>query len=111
MNAALNYREFYQKTPITMYENDRLAILNDKTYSDLVDTYTHWLIALEGNEENEQTIKWRVFIFLTSENGPFNFKLPFFCSSFFRTFNEAYELSQKMTVLAKQDQLHIIKHD
>jgi hypothetical protein len=104
MTETLNYREFYQKRPFHICENDAVSIRKEAKYTDVHD-YTHWLIGLEGCEQNRTTFQWRVVVFPSSETGHFNCKLAFFKSPFVRTFNEACELMRNIEALARQDQL------
>jgi hypothetical protein len=109
MAELLNFREFYQKSTILISENDRLAIQNEAGFTKMIDSFTHWLIALEGIEISQKSTEWRVVIFPTSIDGQFDYKLPFFKSPCLQTFNEAFELARKIENLAKQDQLNSIK--
>ncbi|MCM3585856.1 hypothetical protein M3182_08880 [Mesobacillus maritimus] len=105
MKENLNYREFYHKVPFHICQNDWFAMEKNPKYAGRINEYTHWVIALEGNEIDWQRSQWRVVVFPSNEDGQFNSNLPFFQSPFQRTFDGAYELLKKIEQLAKQDQL------
>jgi hypothetical protein len=107
MTETLNYREFYQKSPFHICENDHVSIQKEAKYGDAHEC-THWLIGLEGCELNKENFQWRVVVFPSSETGHFNCKLAFFKSPFVRTFNEACDLMKQIEMLARQDQLFTI---
>jgi len=107
MTETLNYREFYQKLPFHICENDRVSMQKEAKYANVHDC-THWIIGLEGCEKNLETFHWRVVVFPSYENGNFNCKLAFFKSPFVRTFNEACDLLRNIEALARQDQLFTI---
>lgn len=105
MVETLNFREFYQKTPIPISKNDRLTIENEASYSEMFNNWSHWLIALEGKEIDWKTIEWRVLIFPSNACGKFNDKFPYYKSPLLRTFHEAFDLSRELEKMAKQDRL------
>lgn len=105
MMEVPNFREFYPNTPIQISEKDWQAVQQEGKYRDLFANCTHWLIALEGKEANNKKFEWRVVIFPSEKTGRFNYKTPFFQSSFFQTFHDAFEYLRKSVSLAKQDQL------
>jgi len=108
MTETLNYREFYQKTPFHICDNDRASIQKEAKFADVINDCTHWLMALEGNEAKLGNVQWRVVVFPSSESGRFNYRLAFFKSPFMLTFNEAYEHLQKIEAMARHDQLFSI---
>lgn len=104
MGGYPNFKEFYQKCPIQMGKNDLITVKQQANVG--ANSYTHWLIALEGNEINEKTIRWKVVIFPSEENGcNINYKAPYYTSPMIPSFHEAYQLSSKLTSMAQQDQL------
>jgi hypothetical protein len=112
MTETLNFNEFYQKSPIPISENDRFSIQKDVRYEKVFKHFTHWLIALEGSDlgRPNQNYQWRVVIYPADEFGAFNFKYPFFRSTFMTSFNEAFEFSKEIEMKAKQDQLMMIQY-
>lgn len=108
MTETLNYREFYQKPPLLICDNDRVLIQKEAKFTDIINDCTHWLIALEGTEEKLGNFRWRVVIFPSSETGHFNCQLAFFKSPYLLTFHEACEHLQNIVEIAKKDQLFSI---
>ncbi|WP_102348118.1 hypothetical protein [Bacillus sp. Marseille-P3661] len=108
MTKTPNFREFYQSAPISIGENDRLAMRNTAAALESVDSFTHWLIALEGEEYNSNTIHWKVVIYPLRANGEFDYLLPYFVSSIFESIHEGIEFMKQLTNIAKQDQLAAI---
>ncbi|MFB6466351.1 hypothetical protein ACE38V_05935 [Cytobacillus sp. Hz8] len=108
MTDLLNFREFYQKTPILINTKDWEAIQMDDRLSQMFEHCTHWLIGLEGSELEQKTTQWRVIIFPSRSSGTFNFTRPFYRSSFFHSFNEALLFSRRLELLAKNDELFSI---
>ncbi|WP_078546740.1 hypothetical protein [Litchfieldia alkalitelluris] len=113
MKVVINFREFYQKTPILVGENDRLTMNNMFIDSDsdierdsnLFEDVSHWLIALNGDEIDEKQIQWKVIIFPIWVDGYYDYSFPYFVSESLHTFNEAYDFSKGLEQLALQDQL------
>jgi hypothetical protein len=108
MTEVINFREFYQKPPIIIGENDLLSIQSNTSHTEIFDGYTHWLVALNGVEIDQHTIEWKVVVFPTSVDGSVNYISPYFASLSFRTFNEAYIFSKNIESMAKQDQLFTV---
>lgn len=109
MVETINFREFYQKKPIPIHPNDRLAIQNESNCVDIFQHFTHWLIALEGNEFTRGQCQWRVLIYPSDEGGGFNYWLPFFRTSYLASFHEALEVLKEFESKANQDQLMTIQ--
>ncbi len=115
MTSVYSLGEFYPNFPIPIGENDLHSI--KKQLSQLepelalengLDNYSHWLIALVGDEKPKRRIKWRVAVFPSEENGySFNSKFPYFTSPLISSFHEAFELAIKLTAAAKLDQLSV----
>lgn len=105
MKEPLNFREFYQKTPLLIKRNDWLAIQREAKYAKIFHRFTHWLIGVEGNFVGKSQFQWRVVIFPSYESGEFNCKYPFFKTPFHHSFDETLELLRSIELKAKQDEL------
>lgn len=103
MTEYFSFSEFYPKSPIPITENFKLFI--QEKHGANADQYTHLLIALEGCECSPKPFQWRVGIYLSNHNGSFDYRLPYFRSSFITTFHEALELLREIETKAKRDEL------
>jgi hypothetical protein len=104
MRKLPNFREFYQRALIPIGENDRLSALKGSLN---LDSCSHWLLALEGNEVDQYTgvYHWKVVIYPAKTNGHCNYELPYFVSTLFNTFNTAIDSIRDLEKLARDDQL------
>lgn len=105
MSDNFSFSEFYQKTPIPIKENVLLLLQSDDKFAVLSEQSTHWLIALEGCELGATPLQWRVGVYLSNQDGCFDYRLPYYRSTFVSTFNEALEMLRVIERKAHQDEL------
>ena len=101
-----NYHNFYQKALIPIGLNDLILLKeSDSSYLDL--PFTHWLIAVEGEQLPQPKIyfKWKVSIYPADCDGDFNWKKPFYCSPIMLSMDSAHELACSLVKSSKQDEL------
>ncbi len=103
-----NFRDFYQKALIPIGLNDRTAFsANDISFPALLST--HWLIALEGEENPEQQrdyYYWKVSIYSANAEGNFNWDQAFYTSPPIDSIDEAIKLARTVETYSKNDELH-----
>jgi hypothetical protein len=101
-----NYHDFYQKALIPIGFNDLLA-LKEFESTNFDSPSTHWLIAVEGEQLPQPKIyfHWKVSIYPSKEDGDFNWKKPFYCSSIMESMDIAHELACSLVTSSRLDQL------
>ncbi|WP_416729730.1 hypothetical protein [Fictibacillus sp. JL2B1089] len=110
MNNYPNLREFYEKVPILIGENDRAA-LKDRAQEDddALESSTHWLIAMEGSEKQRNVYHWKVLIYPSQTKVIHCYKSPYYASKHFASIYEAIEYSNELSQKAREDQLSTIE--
>lgn len=104
-----NYHDFYQKALIPIGFNDLLALKELSSYEN-DSPFTHWLIAVEGEQLSQPRIfyHWKVCIYPSNCDGDLNWKKPFYCSQTMISMDSAHELACSLVSASKQDQLSIL---
>lgn len=105
MTGFIDFCEFYSKKPIPIKESDQFVLQRESKDGIVFEPFTHWLIALEGCEWQQEKFQWRVAVYPSNEDGAFNFRFPYFRSPYHTSFNEALEVLREIEMKAKQDQL------
>jgi hypothetical protein len=101
-----NYHDFYQKALIPIGFNDLMA-LKESDASIPNSTYTHWLIAVEGEQLPQPTIyyNWKVSIYPADRDGDFNWRKPYYCSENMELMDHANKLASSFVASGKKDKL------
>ncbi|MET3726881.1 hypothetical protein ABID52_000462 [Fictibacillus halophilus] len=110
MNNYPNLREFYEKVPILIGENDRAALKNKAQEDDAaLESSTHWLIAMEGSEKQRNVYHWKVLIYPSQTKVIHCYKSPYYASQHFTSIYEAIEYSNELSQKAREDLLSTIE--
>jgi hypothetical protein len=101
-----NYHDFYQKALIPIGFNDLRALKEFESY-EIDSNFTHWLIAVEGEQLPQPNIYflWKVSIYPSNVEGDFNWKKPFYCSPIMQSMDSAHELACSLVSSSKLDRL------
>lgn len=101
-----NYHDFYQKALIPIGFNDLIA-LKESEFEPSHSRFTHWLIAVEGEQLPQKKIyfHWKVSIYPADCEGDFNWKKPFYCSPAMEFIDNAIDLASSFAACSKFDQL------
>ena len=106
MNVFSNYNDFYGK-PLVAISKEERHITEQGIFKNDRTSYTHWLIALIGEPKvkHSQLFHWKVAIYPATKNRQINFDLPFYISSVFESFDDAYHLTNTLEEKARQGML------
>jgi hypothetical protein len=105
MSNYPNLREFYEKVPILIGENDRAALLKHTEEDASLESSTHWLIAMEGSEKKPDVYHWKVLIYPSITKTVHCFKSPYYTSQHFASIHDAIEYSNELSQKAREDLL------
>ncbi|MED1862534.1 hypothetical protein P4V41_03515 [Fictibacillus nanhaiensis] len=110
MNNYPNLREFYEKVPILIGENDRAALMDTAQTDDAaLESSTHWLIAMEGSEKQRNVYHWKVLIYPSQTKVIRCYKSPYYASQHFASIYDAIEYSNELSQKAREDLLSTIE--
>ncbi|MEH7414224.1 hypothetical protein V7266_02905 [Neobacillus drentensis] len=101
-----NYHDFYEKALIPIGINDLLSLQKSDAYCP-DNSFTHWLIAVEGVQLPQPKIyyHWKVSIYPATAEGDFNWKAPYYCSPNMKLIDYANELASSLVQSSIKDEL------
>lgn len=104
-----NYKDFYQKALVPIGTNDRNCFKDFQSAN--LPEHSHWLIALEGETKDQETVFyiWKVTIYPSDSNGSFSWNSPYYSSSIFDSIHTAYNHAKDIEKYSKDDQLFFSK--
>ena len=105
MSNYPNLREFYEKVPILIGENDRAALLRKLEEDAAVESSTHWLIAMEGSEKQPDVYHWKVLVYPSETKRVHCYKSPYYSSQHFASIYDAINYSNELSQKAREDLL------
>ncbi|KZE64124.1 hypothetical protein AWM68_13540 [Fictibacillus phosphorivorans] len=109
MSNYPNLREFYEKVPILIGENDRAALLRKAEEDEALESSTHWLIAMEGSEKQRDVYHWKVLIYPSQTKSVHCYKSPYYTSQHFASIYDAIDYSNELSQKAQEDLLSTIE--
>ncbi|GHH98400.1 hypothetical protein [Neobacillus kokaensis] len=101
-----NHHDFYQMALLPIGYRDLMALQESEAFVPEF-SFTHWLIAVEGEQLPQAKIyfHWKVSIYPATSAGDFNWKKPFYCTKNMEVIDYAISLGSSFISFAKEDAL------
>lgn len=103
MKALPNFKEFYQKglVPIGAKDKDFLLSADNQTEA------THWLIAVEGEQDDQlnEQYRWKVSMYLSDNFGSFISRQPYYSSTEIPSVHTAFDKAAELEFTSRNDSL------
>nr|WP_295970175.1 hypothetical protein [uncultured Bacillus sp.] len=106
----IHYKEFYTKALIPIGENEKKWIGPfNKGWRDTPLDISHYLIAMEGNIENENSEKyhWKISVYPADSEGTFYNEIPLYTSQYYTSLHCAFSAANKLESAGKAGQLFV----
>ncbi|MBA4603848.1 hypothetical protein [Thermoactinomyces mirandus] len=111
MPDAPPFKDFYDKSVVTVGENDQAALRKwNHEKGGASEAFTHWLIALVWIEDDGNS-GWKVFVYPVSEDKPFWHSSPFYETRSLYPIDMALKLSKILEAHSRRDLLTACSFD
>lgn len=105
---SINFSDFYRKALIPIEANERKKNIHmDKGWRTEPLNITHYLIAIEGNEENSDSKKyrWKASVYLADSDGSFYSEKAIYHSEYYTSIHCAFLAARKLEEAGKNGHL------